>query len=122
MIIIISCSYSIFLSQTFHGVIYENENTSDGIHSVLRVLHKFVPCAGSDDDKIYGEQGNVGDQLSVERAVNCLLQVSNGYTPEERLEGIHFEAGDFHVGMKFLQVSVFDRQVNFFADVYCMFC
>ena len=39
------------------------------------MLHEFVPCAGSDDDKIYGEQGNVGDQLSVERAVNCLLQV-----------------------------------------------
>ena len=86
------------------------------------MLHEFVPCAGSDDDKIYGEQWNVGDQLSVERAVNCLLQVSNGYTPEERLEGMHFEAGDFHAGMKFLQVSVFDRQVNFFADVHCMFC
>ena len=73
---------------------------------MLKELHKFVPYARDDEKRIYSEQGNVGDQLSVERGVNCLLQISNGYTPEERLEGLHFEAGDFHAGMKFLQVSI----------------
>ena len=68
------------------------------------MLHKFVPYTGEGEDRIYAEQGNVGDQLSVERGVNCILQVSNGFTPEEGLEGLHFECGDFHGGMKFLQV------------------
>ena len=97
--------YSLPLIQTFHGLIYENENTADGIHEVLKVLHDFVPYSGEDEERHYASQGNVGDQLSVERAVNCLLQVSNGYTPEERLEGLHFEAGDFHAGIKFMQVG-----------------
>ncbi len=68
------------------------------------MLHDFVPYSGEGEERHYASQGNVGDQLSVERAVNCLLQVSNGYTPEERLEGLHFEAGDFHAGIKFMQV------------------
>ena len=93
----------VFCFKVFHGCIFENENDSDGIKEVLKVLHKFVPYAG-DENRIYAEQGNVGDQLSVERAVNCMLQLSNGFTPEERLDGLHFECGDFHGGMKFLQV------------------
>ena len=46
----------------------------------------------------------MGDQLSVEKGVNCMLQICNGFTPEEWLDGLHFEVGDFHGGMKFLQV------------------
>eukprot|EP00794_Sanderia_malayensis_P009643 gene9643-10630_t len=96
---------------TFHGIIYADENTSDGILRVLKSIQKYVPFADSGEERVYGEQGCVGDQLSVERAVNCLLQVSNGYMPEDRLEGMHFEAGDFHAGIKFMQV-VFD---NFYS-------
>ncbi len=92
------------ISQTFHGLLYENENTTSGIREILEELHKFVPYIEKSGEKIFQEQGNVGDQLSVERAINCLLQVSNGFTAEERLEGLHFEVGDFHAGMKFLQV------------------
>ena len=58
----------------------------------VTLLHIFVSPEGT-------------SLLSVERAVNCLLQVSNGYTPKERLEGLHFEAGNFHAGIKFMQVS-----------------
>ena len=93
-----------FQFKVFHGCIYENENNSDGIKEVLKVLHKFVPYYGDDENRVYAEQENVGDQLSVERGVNCMLQISNGFTPEERLDGLHFEVGDFHGGMKFLQV------------------
>ncbi|XP_065062180.1 uncharacterized protein LOC135689010 [Rhopilema esculentum] len=92
----------------FHGCIYENENDSDGIQKVLKKLHTLVPVYEEDGEKKFGEQGIVGDQLSVERGVNCLLQVSNGFSSEDRFDGIHFEIGDFHAAMKFLQIG-FDR-------------
>ena len=49
--------------------------------------------------------GVVGDQLSVERAVNCLSSLANGFTPEERLDGMHIEIADWHAELKFLSVS-----------------
>ncbi len=99
----ISIVFYIFL-QTFHGLIYANKNTADGISEVLKVLQKYVPFAGDENERIYTEQGIVVDQLSVESAVYCVLQMSNGYTPEEGLSGMHFEAGDFQAGIKFKQV------------------
>ena len=51
------------------------------------------------------EQGLVGDQLTIERAVNAVKSMANGYTPEERLEGFHFGINDWHSGMEFLNVS-----------------
>lgn len=60
-------------------------------------------CVGA--EKTYlTSQGIVGDQLSVERGINHLLQVANGLTSEERKEGMHMEIADFHSQMKFLQV------------------
>ena len=56
-------------------------------------------------DTIYGEQGLVADQLSVERSVNCLKQVKNGFTSAQRMDGLHLEVADFHAAMKFWQVS-----------------
>ena len=47
----------------------------------------------------------VGDQLTVERAVNGHVSLSNGFTPEERLDGLHFQIADWHTGNKFLQVN-----------------
>ena len=46
----------------------------------------------------------MADQLSVERGVNALFELSNGFTPEERLEGLHLEIADWHAGNKFLKV------------------
>lgn len=85
-------------------MLHENENDADGILSILKSLHKYVPCYGSGDEKHYDEQGVVGDQLSVERGVNGLMSVANGFTPEERIEGLHFEIADWHAGNKFLEV------------------
>ena len=88
------------------GLIYENENDSDGIKNVLENLHgKYIPYANDDIERVYGAKGIVGDQLSVERGVNCLLHCQSGMDPEERLEGLHFEIADFHGGMKFPQVQ-----------------
>ena len=83
-------------------MIYENENDANGIITILQQLHKFVPCNA--DQKVYGDQGVVGDQLSVERAINCKVSLANGFTSEERIEGLHFEAADWHAGNKFLEV------------------
>ena len=68
-------------------------------------MYKYVPTLEENEDKkAYPiSQGLVGDQLSVERGINHLLQVANGLTPKERLEGLHLEIADFHSQMKFLQ-------------------
>lgn len=46
----------------------------------------------------------VGDQLSVERGVNGHMLLANGFTPEQRCDGLHFEIADWHGGNKFLEV------------------
>ncbi|CAH3154050.1 unnamed protein product, partial [Porites evermanni] len=89
----------------FLGMIYENENDADGILRVLQELHQYVPFDGDDDERVYGQQGVVGDQLSVERGVNGHCSLANGFTPEERLEGLHFEIADWHGGNKFTKVA-----------------
>lgn len=105
-------------------MIYENENNADGIIKILKKLHKFVPCdkntlfnkeeaiehqLPSEDgqkEPVFGHQGIVGDQLSVERGISGHMSLSNGFTKEERLEGLHFEIADWHAGNKFLEVCI----------------
>eukprot|EP00794_Sanderia_malayensis_P008514 gene8514-9427_t len=103
----------------FHGLLYENENDSNGIHTILKELHKFLPHTEGKIDQLFADQAVVGDQISVERAVNCLLQISNGYTTEDRLEGLHFEVGDFHSGMKFVQLAYDNFYSGCSADSPC---
>ena len=38
--------------------------------------------------------------------MNALLQVSNDFTPKERLEGLHIEVADWHAGNKFIKVYI----------------
>lgn len=85
-------------------MLYHNENDSDGIQQVLTALYQYVSYYGDGDDRVYSSQGLVADQLSVERGVNALFELSNGFTPEERLEGLHLEIADWHSGNKFLKV------------------
>ena len=91
--------------QTFAGMIYEDENDSSGMQEILQQLHKYVPSYGEGATQKYMRQGVVEDQLTVERGVNGLLQLENGFTPQDRLDGLHFEIADFHGGMKFSQVN-----------------
>ena len=53
----------------------------------------------------YHEIGVVGDQLTVERGVNCMLSMANGFSQDDRLEGIHVEIADWHAEMNFLGAS-----------------
>lgn len=58
-----------------------------------------------EENKHFSEVGLVGDELTIERGVNCLLSLSNGFTAEERLDGIHLEIADWHTDLKFLDVG-----------------
>ncbi len=88
-------------------MIYENENDADGIVEVLKNLHQYVPQCGEGEERKYGHQGIVGDQLTIERAVNSHVSIANGFSPEERLDGLHFEIADWHSGYRFLQVNLY---------------
>ena len=43
--------------------------------------------------------------LSIERAVNAVHSVSNGHTAKDRLEGFNMQLGDWHTGVKILEVK-----------------
>lgn len=92
-------------------MIYENENDADGILRVLQELHQYVPFCGDGEERVYGQQGVVGDQLSVERAVNGHCSLANGFIPEERLEGLHFEIADWNGGNKFVEVRINETMI-----------
>ena len=72
--------------------------------TILKQIQSYLPNTpeGEFDNQIVA-----GDQLSLERAVNVISSVSNGYTPEDRLEGMNMQLGDWHAGMKLLSVSIF---------------
>ncbi len=87
------------------GIIFESEVSNDGIVKVLQHVQQYLPTVGKDDKIKFAEQGIVGDQLTIERAVNAVRSMANGYTPLDCLDGFHFGIADWHSGVKFLSVS-----------------
>ena len=87
------------------GIIFESEVTNEGIVNVLQHVQQYLPKVGEGEQIHFAEQGLVGDQLTIERAVNAVRSMANGYTPFERLEGFHFGIADWHAAVKFLSVS-----------------
>ena len=87
-------------------VIFESENDANGIQKILKELHGYVPFVGDGEERRYASQAIAGDQLTVERAVNAHMTLRNGFTPEERLDGIHCEVADWHSGNKALSVRI----------------
>ena len=61
---------------------------------------------GDDEEQEYASQAIVGDQL-VERAVNAHMTLSDGFTPEECLDGMHCEIADWHGGNKAIGVRIY---------------
>ena len=49
---------------------FENENDANGMNNILHNLHKYVSFTGEGQHREYSSQPIVGDQLTVERAVN----------------------------------------------------
>ena len=86
------------------GVLFKNENLSEDMISILKKFQSYLPFTSNNGDKRFVNQLCVGDQLSIERAVNSIHSVSNGYTAEDRLEGFNMQLGDWHTGVKILEV------------------
>lgn len=77
----------------------------DEMKDILHTIQGYLPYDTSDDgEKSFDKQLLVGDQLTVDRAVNAIHAVSNGYTDESRLEGLIPAIADWHTGMKILEV------------------
>ena len=76
---------------------------------ILQMFHTYPPKSS---DAAIGMDGKLfsGDQLTVERAVNVIASVANGLTPQDRLDGIHLQLGNWHASVK-LQ-SVLELQSN----------
>ena len=85
-------------------MLFEDENTTTGMLRILNHIHGYLASAGEGEEAIFKHQGVIGDQLTVERAVNAIAGVENAYTPAERLEGLHIGIADWHTDMKFLEV------------------
>ena len=98
----------LILFQTPLGIIFKNENVNEDMLAILQQFHTYLPQTsdGCIDHQLFS-----GDQLTVERAVNVITSVANGLTPQDRLDGINLQLGDWHAAVKMLGVSVF---FNFF--------
>ena len=100
------------------GVLFKNENLSEDMIDILRKFQSYLPCTSVNGEKKFVNQLCVGDQLSVERAVNCIHSVSNGYTPEDRLEGFNMQLGDWHTDVKILEVRLCLFPCFYFVETY----
>lgn len=54
----------------FLGVLYHNENSTDGILEILKELHSYVPFAGDDENRVYADQGVVANRVVEEDSQN----------------------------------------------------
>lgn len=76
--------------------------------NVLKRIHSYLPSKGEGGDQHFVSANVIGDQLTVDRAVNALMAQQNGYTEEERMTGLHIGIADWHADMNFLQVIIMD--------------
>ena len=85
------------------GVIFKNENVNEEMLTILKQFCTYLPkrADGSCDPQL-----STGDQLTIERAVNVIASVSNGYTVEDRLDRLSLQLRVWHAGVKILSVSL----------------
>lgn len=86
------------------GVLFKNENLTEDMIEILQHFQTYLPAITLGGKKKFVSQICTGDQLSVERAVNAMHSVSNGHTAEDCLEGFNVQLGDWHTGVKILEV------------------
>ena len=75
---------------------------------MLKRIHSYLPSKGEGEDQHFVSANVIGDQLTVDRAVNGLMAQQNGYTEEERMTGLNIGIADWHADMNFLQVIIMD--------------
>ena len=93
-------------------MLYHNENDSDGIQQVLTALHQYVSYYGDGDNRVYSSQGLVADQLSVERGVNALFELANGFTPGSFPDFFLEGKGRLYTGYKMISSEILAGQAN----------
>ena len=67
-----------FTFQVPLGIIFKNENINEDMVSILQQFFSYLPKNG--DGGVDGQLFS-GDQLTVERAVNVISSVANGFSP-----------------------------------------
>ena len=88
------------------GILFKNENATEDMIEILKKFQSYIPYTTVNGKTEFINQLCAGDQLSVERSVNAIHSVSNGYTPQDRLEGFNMQLGDWHTGVKILEVYI----------------
>jgi len=83
------------------GLVFEDENTSDGMIKILEYLHKYV--RPGDEETVFG-----GDLLTCERAFNVQRLRRTAPTQLLRLDGILPTAESWHTKMALLIVRYFN--------------
>ena len=101
------------------GVLFKNENLTEDMIDILRHFQGYLPYTAVDGEKKFVTQLCTGDQLSVERAVNAIHSVANGYTAEDHLEGFNMQLGDWHTGVKIFEVSLCIIKTYCMISIYC---
>ena len=61
--------------------------------NVLRHIHSYLPSAAEGDQKTFDSANVIGDQLTVDTAINAMSQ-QNGYTEEDRLTNLNIGLAD----------------------------
>ena len=93
-----------FTFQVPLGIMFKNENNNEDMVSIMQQFFSYLLKTG--DGGVDGQLFS-GDQLTVERAVNVISSVANGLTPQDRLEGINLQLGDWNAAsQKVLSVSI----------------
>lgn len=94
--------FNIFPLQQSLGILEENENSTDGIISILKEEHTLVPCHLTTNLRTFA----VGDLLTVERSQNAQKGLQDAITSTKRLDGLIPALADFHTYGNFLEVSI----------------
>lgn len=94
------------------GVLFKNENETEDMIDILKKFQSYIPYTSVGNVKNFTSQLCAGDQLSVERAINTIHSVSNGYTSEDRLDGFNMQLGDWHTGVKILEVLMYEKNIT----------
>lgn len=79
------------------GLIFENENSTDGMAKIIETLHGYVPNGVG--KVVFG-----GDQLTCERVTGVQRLRQTGRTQVERLDGFLPTAESWHAKMCLMMV------------------
>ena len=90
------------------GLFDKDEMSVGDMIETMTTLHKYVPVTA--DGKISAIPFG-GDGLSVARGLSAKRSRSDGFSPEDKLEGLIPKPEDWHEGVTILQVRFYDFKI-----------